>query len=92
MANLRRYGPTLSKSGFATMQKIDNGGWVKFADIKDFAPSASHNTGSPKLPTLEECYKVALESQFGQVSLSQVKVNMLTAVYEFICRQLRTGA
>ena len=39
MANLKRYGPCLSKSGFATMQKVDNGGWVKFADTKDLRSS-----------------------------------------------------
>jgi hypothetical protein len=35
MENLKRYGPCISEHGFATMQKIDNGGWVKFSDIKE---------------------------------------------------------
>lgn len=56
------------------------------------SPATPTNTGSPKLPTLDECYKVALESQVGQVPLSQVKVNMLRAVYDYICRQLRASA
>ena len=41
MENLKRYGPCLSKSGFATMQRIDNGGWVKFSDIKEARPTCA---------------------------------------------------
>ena len=35
MENLKRYGPTVTENGFGTMQQLDNGGWVKFADIKE---------------------------------------------------------
>lgn len=31
---MKRYGPVLSKDGFATMHRIDNGGWVRFKEEK----------------------------------------------------------
>jgi len=51
MANLKRYGPVLSNSGFATMHKICNGGWVKFADIKEFLPTATQQANHEICPT-----------------------------------------
>jgi len=58
MENLKRYGPALSKSGFATMQKIDNGGWVKFSDIKELLATAHNKQSTPCYCKNELAYTV----------------------------------
>lgn len=90
MENLKRYGPCLSRLGFATMHKLDNGGWVKFSEIKVLLQTAQ-NTGSPKLPTWEEVYKWAMDSH-GTPDLDHDRYAILRGCYEFICRQLRASA
>lgn len=57
--------------------------------IKAGAPSASPNTGSPKLPTQEEC--IANLRQNGE-PLSQEERIAVKLTHGFICRQLRAGA
>lgn len=42
MENLKRYGPTVTKNGFGTMQRLDNGGWVKFSEVAELLQT-SHN-------------------------------------------------
>lgn len=51
MENLKRYGPCLNKNGFATLQRLDNGGWVKFSDIKELLQTP-HNSQSDAITLL----------------------------------------
>jgi hypothetical protein len=60
------------------------------APIPEEAPSASANTGSPKLPTLEECTKEA--QAFALYDLTYREYGVVRTVYDFICRQLRASA
>ena len=48
------------------------------------------NTGSPKLPTLEECTKEA--QAFALYDLTYREYGVVRTVYDFICRQLRASA
>jgi hypothetical protein len=78
MENLKRYGPALSESGFATMQKIDNGGWVKFSDIKELLQT-SHNSESKYAEQIcSQCVVVASCS----VRKSNQKVKGCAYMYE----------
>ena len=67
MENLKRYGPCLSKSGFATMQRIDNGGWVKFSDIKEARPTvrAKRPVQQPKFAMCPFCKREVRVSHLG---------------------------
>lgn len=60
MENLKRYGPCINKHGFATMQRIDNGGWVKFSDIKGLLQTA-HNRQRDEIKP--DCGNCLLSSQ-----------------------------
>jgi hypothetical protein len=46
MANLKRYSCKYQGGGLYMMVECEKGEYVKFADIKEIAPSASPNTGS----------------------------------------------
>lgn len=48
MANLKRYDYECVDWDRHEMVKCDDGEYVKFDDIKEYLPSASHNTSSPK--------------------------------------------
>ena len=47
MEDLKRYGPSTNKMGFGTMQQLDNGGWVKFSEVKELLQT-SHNNAITK--------------------------------------------
>jgi hypothetical protein len=47
MENLKRYGPSVTENGFGTMQQLDNGGWVKFSDIKELLQTAHNKQSTP---------------------------------------------
>lgn len=61
--------------------------------LDEAAPSASANTGSPKLPTWEtvekEYYKWVGSHMLGE---SPGPSSSAWWVYDYICRQLRAGA
>jgi len=69
------------------------GMWVRYVapDTKEIAPSASTNTGSPKLPTLEVCIaNLYRDTAAGTVGLTAVEV--AKNVHGYISRQLLAGA
>ena len=49
MANLKRYEPCTTGSAFIGMQEVNGGEWVKFADIKEFLPTANNKQSTPCL-------------------------------------------
>jgi len=53
------------------------------ADTAESAPSASTNTGSPKLPTREQFISWLATFESAPTAMS---------VYEWLCRQLRASA
>jgi hypothetical protein len=59
--------------------------------LVESAPSASTNTGSPKLPTLEVCIaNLYRDTAAGTVGLTAVEV--AKNIHGYISRQLRAGA
>ena len=68
--------------------------WVEIcvdcaSKLEETAPSASANTGSPKLPTLEVCIaNLYRDTAAGTVGLTAVEV--VKNVHGYISRQLRT--
>lgn len=81
MENLKRYGPCLSKSGFATMQKIDNGGWVKFSNIKEFAMRCITEIIVQKDRQYSEDAFVSLSKKEWQTLKAAAKLSMACRMY-----------
>lgn len=67
--------------------------WNRRAGQGESAPSASTNTGSPKLPEWDEVRNsyLAYLSDKGQYMMP-IGMDSVRWVYEFIVRQLRAGA
>jgi hypothetical protein len=63
----------------------------KLADTAE-ALKPSHNTGSPKLPSLEECLEEFGVNHELWSDGQRLTHSYVTKVYEFIARQLRAGA
>jgi len=85
----------LCDDGTLWEQRNTSSDWRCFSPIPDApilaeAPSASANTVSPKLPTLEECTKEA--QAFALYDLTYREYGVVRTVYDFICRQLRASA
>ena len=64
------------------------------SENKEAAPSASTNTGSPKLPSSTEVWNHVCEYSPALRTVEQIAADRRVAklVYEFIYRQLRAGA
>ena len=58
-------------------------------ETKAITPSASTNTGSPKLPTLVECI-TECQSELDESELGPFAEQCIEVVLNYICRQLRT--
>jgi hypothetical protein len=50
MKNLKRYGPCTNGTVFRGMHQIDNGGWVKFSDIKELLQTAHNKPSDASCP------------------------------------------
>lgn len=60
--------------------------------LVEAAPSASNNTGSPKLPTLAEVEQAFCISEVAATEYTEEEKHGVTFAYNYICRQLRAGA
>lgn len=72
------------------VEQSESGEWVKFADVKE-SLSKSHNTGSPKLPTLAEV-EMEVQRKIWRDGLINTSFDITELVYNFIGRQLRASA
>jgi len=62
--------------------------------LAEIAPSASANTGSPKLPSAEDVWNHVRENSPALVTFARIAADRRVAelVYNYIARQLRAGA
>jgi hypothetical protein len=83
MENLKRYGPSVNKMGFGTMQRLDNGGWVKFSDIKELLQTDNQQL-KPEMPS-----EVEMLTDLGWERLdrdSNQVAHVAHVVYTYIAR------
>jgi len=79
MENLKRYGPSVNDMGFGTMQQLDNGGWVKFSDIKELLQTA-HNSAMDAIAVLKR-----IKFRLDAVRLSKAEHE----IYDIVCSALQ---
>ena len=59
--NLKRYTPGYTLGTMRVIKTNGIQGYVKFSELDEAFRSESHNTSIPKLPTLEEVFKILSE-------------------------------
>ena len=90
MTHIEHIGSLVDQFG----DDMDRAAWQQIAAKLVEGQKPSTNTGSPKLPTLEQLWNMMIET--GEISSLGLEMNtnaqVVKLAYDCMCRQLRAGA